>query len=128
MKPSKYDDAFAPRDPSELAAARAAAAVRAATLSLQSSLYNRLRVEFGNANAGVIAWMLIRAADPLSPHHDAACVAMAARTSREVGSLFEAAEGALNAAKGPEAAALAKRVFDVVGVEIARIKRERGIT
>ena len=93
---SKYDAAFAPRDPSELARD----AARAATAWVQSSLFNRLKRAFGTSNAGTIAWMMLRAADPSHADHDAACEALKARSGRELAELWSAAEGCEKAARG----------------------------
>jgi len=125
---TEYDALFAPRDPSERAAAAVATLSRAATLSVQSSLYNRLRAEFGNSSAGGIAWMLIRAASPDSPHHDAALEALQGRTRAELGSLLLVVEGALGAAKTPETAALARAVLETVKAAVIAAMTARPVT
>lgn len=120
---SKYDAAFAPRDPSELARDGA----RAATASVQSSLYGRLRREFGSSKAGVIAWMMLHAADGAHRDHDEACAALDGRTNRELSELVAAAEGALRAAKADGTREVAGRVREAMGAAIDRARGRMGL-
>lgn len=115
---SKYDAAFAPRDPSELFRD----ALRAATASVQSSLYGRLKRMFGSSRAGTIAWMMIHASDPAHRDHDAAHAALVARSFREVAELWDASGGALKAAKTPEAKKIAERVHLCVSAVAGSMK------
>lgn len=119
----KYASAFAPRDPSELARD----AARAATASVQSSLYGRLKKAFGLSNAGTIAWMLLHAADASHRSHDEALAALESRTRRELSELWNASEGAVRAAKTGEARAIAVAVHGVVESVVARERAALGI-
>ncbi len=113
--PSRYAAAFAPRDPSELAAD----ARRAAVASVQASLYGRLRREFGASGAGTIAWMLLHSADRSHRSHVEAYEALAGRSHSELCALHEAAEGAVKAARTESAREVASSVLATVTLAIA---------
>lgn len=98
-------DAFAPLSPDDIGTP--------AYVSVQASLFNRLRKQHGK-NAGNLAWLLVRLAQPDHREHDEACAMIVARDSASLSALLSTVSTARDAARPAGARAMCEAIAEAL--------------